>query len=1002
VHSYKIFRASVLRVLAIFLLVAVLLPAPAFSLDSEDSQIFISGFNAYQRKDFSTAIESMSTLLKKYPDTPLKDMAIFWLARANYKAGHQQEAAKYMAQFFQEYPDSPLKGTVEEGLAALAERYLKGETIEATPKAVAKAPASEKGTAEKIAAEKAAAEKVAAEKVAAEKVAAEKVAAEKVAAEKVAAEKAAAEKAAAEKAAVEKVAAEIAAAEKVAAEKAAAEKAAAEKAAAEKAAAEKVAAEKVAAEKVAAEKVAAEKAAAEKAAAEKVAAEKVAAEKVAAEKVAAEKVAAEKVAAEKAAAEKVAAEKVAAEKAAAEKAAAEKAAAEKAAAEKAAAEKAAAEKVAAEKVAAEKVAAEKVAAEKVAAEKVAAEKAAAEKAAAEKAAAEKVAAEKVAAEKVAAEKAAAEKAAAEKAAAEKAAAEKAAAEKAAAEKVAADKAATEKARQQKMAALAAKLNEEKRAKSAEMRNLAIDAYKAVVDRYPGTPAASSATAKLHQLGIEYPILQAAASAPPQVEVSQVFNLEVAQYADLDIQFGPASESEEVGKRFIIPFTIVNTGNGSDSFYLESGFPAEFDFHFASSMTPDTPINSTPNLAVGEKFRAVAVGTIPRGNIDGQRNIYPIKIVSTFAREVSQSREIALVSSAPLLRAVVKNDKTKLLPGEKISYRISLLNIGTAAARGVTLRLNYPPQYEPVGNLPSGFKQETRAALVLDGLQLKSGGNNDYNVTFQLKDEALAEQELFLRADVINNDLEKKESFVSSTSVVQRVSGVAARTTADKLVVIPGQVIAIPLIVTNTGNSREVYNIKANVPGNATYTFFDDINRDGKRQPNEPIINHVGPLSPKEEAYVVLEISTPTSASDGTVAPLSVSFEPENATDKSAAVNLQLTYSRPILELAMIAKGGRLKPGEVSSLELNCVNRGSNMAKQVTLQSILPSQMELVAADPVFTRADSGIYTWRFDELGAGEKRSIKVSYRVKPGIAVGTNMQMKNLLNYQDQLGNRY
>ena len=535
-----------------------------------------------------------------------------------------------------------------------------------------------------------------------------------------------------------------------------------------------------------------------------------------------------------------------------------------------------------------------------------------------------------------------------------------------------------------------------------MRNKAIEAYESVIDKFPGTAAASSASAKLHQLGVEYPALQKIVSSPAQGEVAQVFNLEVAQFADLDVQLGPAPESEEVGKRFTIPFTIVNTGNGSDSFYLESGFPPEFDFHFAAATTPDTPINSTPNLAVGEKFRAVAVGTIPRGNIDGQRNIYPIKIVSTFAREVSQSREIALVSSAPLLRAVVKNDKVKLLPGEKISYRISLLNIGTAAALGVTLRLNYPPQYEPVGTLPTGVKQETKAALVLDGLQLKSGGSNDFNVTFQLKDEALAEQELFLRADVINNDLDKKESFVSSTSVVQRVSGVAARTTADKLVVIPGQVIAIPLIVTNTGNTREVFTIKANIPGNATYTFFDDLNRDGKRQPNEPIINHVGPLSPKEEAYVVLEITTSASANDGAVAPLSVWFEPENATDKSAAVNLQLTYSRPILELAMTAKGGRLKPGEVSSLELNCVNRGSNMAKQVTLQSILPVQMELVAADPAFTRADNGVYTWRFDELGAGEKRSIKVSYRVKPGIAVGTNMQVKNLLNYQDQLGNRY
>ena len=541
-----------------------------------------------------------------------------------------------------------------------------------------------------------------------------------------------------------------------------------------------------------------------------------------------------------------------------------------------------------------------------------------------------------------------------------------------------------------------------------MRNKAIAAYKAVIDKFPGTAAAASASAKLRQLGVEYPATLAAqrsvVAAPRATqgsEVSQVFNLEVAQFGDMDLRVGPAAETQEVGKAFTIPIDIVNTGNGSDSYYLESGFPPEYDFHFSAAAKPDTPINRTPTLTVGEQFKAVAVGTMPHGNIDGQKSSYPIKVVSSFDREVSLSREIVLVSSAPLLRAVVRTDKAKLLPGEKVSYRISLLNIGTAAARGVTLRLNYPPQYEPVSAMDAGFKQETKAALVLDNVQLKSGESKDYTLTFQLKDEALADQELFLRADVINNDLEKKDSFVSATSVVQRISGVAARTTAERLTVIPGQVISIPLIVTNTGNARDVYSIKANVPENATYTFFDDLNRDGKRQINEPIINHVGPLSPKEEAYVILEITTPSSASDGAVAPISVVFEPENAA-KSAAVNLQLTYSRPILELSMAAKGGRLKPGEVSSLELNCVNSGSNIAKHVTLQSIIPAQLELVAADPMFSRADNGIYVWRFDELGAGEKRNIKVTYRVKPGIAVGTNMQLKNLLNYQDQIGNRY
>ncbi|MBJ6726522.1 tetratricopeptide repeat protein [Geomonas sp. Red875] len=875
---------------ALFLLVALALPAPSFAIDSDDSQVFISGFNAYQRKDYQSAIHSMSDLLKKYPDTPLRDMGLFWLARSHYKAGNKQEAAKYMSQFLKEYPDSPLKGTVEEELLTLADRYQKGLPLEEVAKAQ-KSP--------------------------------------------------------------EQIAAEKAAAEKALAEKAAAVKAAAEKAAAERAAAERAAAEKAAAERVAAEKAAAEKAAAQRAAEEKAAAERAAAEKAAAEKAAAEHAAAVQAAAEKAAVRRAAEEKAAADKAAAEKAAAEAAAADKAVAETAAAEKAAAAAVAAEKAAAEKAAADKVAAEKAAAAKVAAEKATAEKAAA--------------------------------------------------------------ARLAQAAPKTKKGRKESKKAAAAMRANAVAAYKEVIDKYPGTTAAVTAKAKLKALGVEYPEVAkpapavaaapaapAAAPAAGQAGTSQVLNLEIAQFSDMDVQVGPIPEMEEAGKRFTIPVEVTNLGNGTDSFYLESGFPPEYDVHFAAAANPDVPINATPNLSPGDKFRGNMVGTVPRANIDGQKNSFPIKVVSNLNRDASQSREIKLVTSAPLLRAVVKTDKTKLLPGEKIAYRVDLLNIGSAPARGVTVRLNYPPEYEPVDYLPAGFKIENRAAMVLDGMQLKSGESTVLNVTFQLKEEALAQQELFVRADVINNDLDKKDSFLSATSVVQSVSSVTAKTTADKLVVIPGQVVSVPLIVTNTGNMRQLYSIRSEIPRNVTFTFFQDLNRDGKKQPNEPIINHVGPLTPKEESYVVLEIATPASENDGASTPVSVVFEPENSEGRAAVVGLQLIYSRPVLEMTMAARGGRLKPGEVSSLEINCVNRGSNLAKSVVMTSVFPAQLELLAADPSFAVSNDGKFSWRFDELGSGERRSIKVSYRVKPGIAVGTNLQMKNSLSYQDLLGNRY
>jgi hypothetical protein len=107
-------------------------------------------------------------------------------------------------------------------------------------------------------------------------------------------------------------------------------------------------------------------------------------------------------------------------------------------------------------------------------------------------------------------------------------------------------------------------------------------------------------------------------------------------------------------------------------------------------------------------------------------------------------------------------------------------------------------------------------------------------------------------------------------------------------------------------------------------------------------------------------------------------------------------------MAVNNRDGRLKPGEITSFELIISNRGSNLARIVELQSSWPEQLEMVAADPANSAQSSNGYVWKFSELGAGEKRTIKVSFRVKPGIGVGSSLQVKNVMRYEDQLGNRY
>ena len=1156
-------------------IISSLLVPCGYCQETEDSQIFIAGFNAYQQKDFPSAIEKMSEVLQKFPDSPLRDMALFWLSRSNYKIGNQREAARIMSQFSKEYPDNPLKGTIEEELLALVARYEKGETLptvqvpagQAERKAAelkaraekerqAALKAEEERTAaerERLAREKAEQERTAREK--AEKLEQERLAALKAEQERLAALKAEEERKAAEaarqaalKAEQERTAAEAArqAALKAEQERAAAEvarlaalKAEEDRLAAEKAVQERIAREKAEQERLAALKAEEARKAAERAEQERIAGEKLEAERQAALKAEQERIAAEaaRLTAEKAEQERLAAEKaeqqrlaalkaeeerVAREKAeqqriaairdeeqrlAALKAEEERKAAEaqrladlKAAEERAAAEKAQQERLAAEKAEQERTAAEaaRLAAEKAEEERKAAEKAEQERIAALKAEEERVAREKVEQERTAAEAAeqqllaalkeesdrlakaqaeqqllAAQKAeeeriararaeqeriararaeeerllavlkveearkAAEKVEQERQAAlaaeqqrltarkaeeERQAAEairhaavKAEQERIAREQAeqerqaglkaeeerkAAEKAEQQRLAGLKAE-EERKAAAKAALREKAVAQYKSIIETYPGTRAATAAAVKLKELGIAVALpAQAAAEVLP--ENTQVLRLEVAQYAGFEFNLLPGQQAYEVARRISVPFEVVNRGNGTDSFNLESSFPAVFGASFAAASAPDAPISQTPQIGPGETFRGVVTLAIPAGSIDGLRITHPVKAVSRFMPEATQSREIRLIASAPLLRAIVKSDRNQSLPGEKIAYRVALLNVGSTAAQDVTFRLNHPPQLEAVDPAASGLRQEKGETLVLEGLQLNSGESREFTVTFRLKDDTLAGQELLTRAELLDRKLKTTAVFVSNVALVQAQHGILVRAGSERLTVIPGQTMSVPFVVTNTGNVREKFRIASGTDGVQQAVVFHDMNRDGIRQASEPVVTEIGPLAPKEEASVVIEVATPRSAADRSEGGVRISFTSEGDPQRQASGSARLFFSRPVLQMAMAARDGKLKPGEVAAFDLTISNNGSNIARVVELNSVWPEQLELVASEPNVTSSTGGAMTWKFKELGAGEKRTIKVSFRVKAGTGVGTNIQVRNVLTYEDQQGNRY
>lgn len=128
-----ILPSSVIRFIILLIFISVFSkPHPVFSLDKpEDHMIFVAGFEAYQKKNYNSALRNFRNLLDKYPDTPLLDLAMYWIAHAYYKIGNQMEAGRYISQLIKQYPDTPMRGVVEQEFFELAKRYEKGEQLPA-------------------------------------------------------------------------------------------------------------------------------------------------------------------------------------------------------------------------------------------------------------------------------------------------------------------------------------------------------------------------------------------------------------------------------------------------------------------------------------------------------------------------------------------------------------------------------------------------------------------------------------------------------------------------------------------------------------------------------------------------------------------------------------------------------------------------------------------------------------------------------------------------------
>ncbi len=225
----------------------------------------------------------------------------------------------------------------------------------------------------------------------------------------------------------------------------------------------------------------------------------------------------------------------------------------------------------------------------------------------------------------------------------------------------------------------------------------------------------------------------------------------------------STDAVPVGGSGSLPIEISNSGKNSEEFLLSVTAAKEYNAVLARGDNPDLKVTRLL-LAAGETFKGTVQFKMPSELVDGHRSTIMIKAVSAKFADIGFQKEAIITSSAPLVRAVAKLAKQKVTPGEKLRYRVTILNAGSLPARNLTVKLQLPSEVEFNGT-PDAFQQDPDGSLLFKVDQVETGKLVEINMDVKIRENSAVGQKLQGRVEVVNGSLQRRDIFTASTSVV---------------------------------------------------------------------------------------------------------------------------------------------------------------------------------------------------------------------------------------------
>jgi hypothetical protein len=220
-----------------------------------------------------------------------------------------------------------------------------------------------------------------------------------------------------------------------------------------------------------------------------------------------------------------------------------------------------------------------------------------------------------------------------------------------------------------------------------------------------------------------------------------------------------------GQSGSVKVDFSNNGPDREEFILTSTAPADYALKITSAANQKQPLEKIV-LAAGEKLSAIATFKMPGNKVDGHKSAIGIKAISSKFDDIIFTADSRIVTSAPLVRAVVKPASPKVALGEIFNYKISVLNAGSLAAGDLALRVLLPAQVEVVDVGSGEYAKETPGVVAFKVATMESGQMAEYHLKVKVKETVARNEELRCKVEVINHQLNLKEMFNSGVVIVK--------------------------------------------------------------------------------------------------------------------------------------------------------------------------------------------------------------------------------------------